>query len=113
VVEALQCLSEWHAAQGQEELALQYAWRQVELDPWRESGHSDRYHTNCLALDCLPIMQGVLARTSKLPSDTFSQRCCVEAKDESKGESTAMVKGTQKNEPKPVSLVGGIKDLLV
>jgi predicted ATPase/DNA-binding SARP family transcriptional activator len=39
VVEALHRLGEWQAGQGQAEQALQYAWRQVELDPWRESGH--------------------------------------------------------------------------
>ncbi len=39
VVEALHRLSEWHAGQGQMERALGYAWRQVELDPWRESGY--------------------------------------------------------------------------
>ncbi len=38
-VEALHTLGEWHAQQGQLELALPHAWRQVELDPWREGGH--------------------------------------------------------------------------
>ena len=38
-VEALHTLAEGHARQGQAERALQCAWRQVELDPWHESGH--------------------------------------------------------------------------
>jgi predicted ATPase/DNA-binding SARP family transcriptional activator len=39
MMEALHHLSKWHAAQGQVDRALPYAWRQVELDPQRESGH--------------------------------------------------------------------------
>jgi predicted ATPase/DNA-binding SARP family transcriptional activator len=38
-VEALHRMGEWHAGEGRVEQALPYAWRQVELDPWRESGH--------------------------------------------------------------------------
>ncbi|MFN2224989.1 MAG: ATP-binding protein, partial [Anaerolineae bacterium] len=39
MMDALHRLGEWHASQGEVETALPYAWRQVELDPWRESGH--------------------------------------------------------------------------
>jgi DNA-binding SARP family transcriptional activator/tetratricopeptide (TPR) repeat protein len=39
VLEALDCLVEWHERHGQVERALRYARRQVDLDPLRESAH--------------------------------------------------------------------------
>jgi DNA-binding SARP family transcriptional activator/predicted ATPase len=39
VMEALSRLAEIHEFCGEFEPALQYAWRQVELDPWRENAH--------------------------------------------------------------------------
>jgi DNA-binding SARP family transcriptional activator len=39
VIDALRFLSDWYEDRSDWEAALQYAWRQVELDPWRESGH--------------------------------------------------------------------------
>jgi len=38
-MEALERLSDWHEKQGNVERALEYAWRQVELEPWREEAH--------------------------------------------------------------------------
>jgi len=38
-LETLDRLSDWYEKQRQFEQALKYVWRQVELDPWRESGH--------------------------------------------------------------------------
>jgi len=38
-LEALHCLTEQLEEQRELEQALRHAWRQVELDPWRESGH--------------------------------------------------------------------------
>jgi DNA-binding SARP family transcriptional activator/predicted ATPase len=38
-MEALERLSDWHEKQGNVEHALEYAWRQVELEPWREEAH--------------------------------------------------------------------------
>lgn len=37
VLSALHRLTQWYKQQGRAERALEYAWRQVELDPWRES----------------------------------------------------------------------------
>jgi WD40 repeat protein/DNA-binding SARP family transcriptional activator len=48
-MEALQRLSDEHEKQGQYERALQFAWRQLELDPWRENTH--RLVMRLLALD--------------------------------------------------------------
>jgi adenylate cyclase len=39
VMDTLCHLAGWYEGQGEWEQALQCAWRQVELDPWRESGH--------------------------------------------------------------------------
>jgi DNA-binding SARP family transcriptional activator/predicted ATPase len=39
VMEALCCLGGWYESRGELEQALHHAWRQLELDPWRESGH--------------------------------------------------------------------------
>ena len=39
VIEALQRLAECHEEDGEYERALQYTWRQVGLDPWREIAH--------------------------------------------------------------------------
>lgn len=39
VTEALGCLSAWYESRCEWEPALRHAWRQLELDPWRESGH--------------------------------------------------------------------------
>ena len=39
VVEALRRLTDCYEQQGEYEQALQHAWRQVELDPWRENAH--------------------------------------------------------------------------
>ena len=39
VVNSLCYLGSWFEGRGEWEQALQYAWRQLELDPWRESGH--------------------------------------------------------------------------
>jgi ABC-type oligopeptide transport system substrate-binding subunit/DNA-binding SARP family transcriptional activator len=38
-LEALGRLSDWYEMQGNIERALEYAWRQVELEPWREEAH--------------------------------------------------------------------------
>jgi DNA-binding SARP family transcriptional activator/predicted ATPase len=38
-LEALGRLSDWYQNQGKVERALEYAWRQVELEPWREEAH--------------------------------------------------------------------------
>ena len=48
-MEALQRLSSEFEEQGQYERALDFAWRQLELDPWRESAHRQVMHL--LALD--------------------------------------------------------------
>ncbi|NIO70637.1 MAG: transcriptional regulator, partial [Anaerolineae bacterium] len=39
VMEALHRLAECHEQYGEYERGLQHAWRQVELDPWREKAH--------------------------------------------------------------------------
>jgi adenylate cyclase len=36
---ALEHLSDWHEKQGNVARAIEYAWRQVELEPWREEAH--------------------------------------------------------------------------
>jgi DNA-binding SARP family transcriptional activator len=38
-LEALGRLSDWYEVQGDAERALEHAWRQVELEPWREEAH--------------------------------------------------------------------------
>lgn len=38
MLEALFCLTETYEGQGAFDIALPYAWRQVELDPWNEEG---------------------------------------------------------------------------
>jgi len=47
--EALQRLSDEYEERGQYERALPFAWRQLEIDPWRESAH--RQVMRLLALD--------------------------------------------------------------
>jgi adenylate cyclase len=39
VMEAFRRLADCHEQRGEYERALQHAWRQVELDPWREEAH--------------------------------------------------------------------------
>jgi adenylate cyclase len=39
VTEALDQLSAWYEGRGEVRRALQYAWRELELDPWRETAH--------------------------------------------------------------------------
>ena len=39
VIEVLRRLSRHYQERGEYECALQYAWRQVDLDPWREKAH--------------------------------------------------------------------------
>jgi predicted ATPase len=39
VMDALHRLAEVYGERGEHERALQYAWRQTELDPWREEAH--------------------------------------------------------------------------
>ncbi len=39
VSEVLQHLARHYQERGEYECALQYAWRQVDLDPWREKAH--------------------------------------------------------------------------
>jgi DNA-binding SARP family transcriptional activator/predicted ATPase len=39
VMEAFHRLAEYHEQYGEYERGLQHAWRQVELDPWRENAH--------------------------------------------------------------------------
>jgi len=39
VMDALHRLAEAYGERGEHERALQYAWRQTELDPWREEAH--------------------------------------------------------------------------
>jgi len=39
VMDALHRLAEAYRERGEHERALQYAWRQIELDPWREEAH--------------------------------------------------------------------------
>ena len=38
-MEALERVSDWHEKQGNVERALENAWRQVELESWREEAH--------------------------------------------------------------------------
>jgi DNA-binding SARP family transcriptional activator len=38
-MQALRRLTAHYGQEGEHELALQYAWRQVELDPWQEEAH--------------------------------------------------------------------------
>jgi len=62
VLGALHRLTAWHEEQGRAERALEYAWRSVEMDPWRESA-------------CRQVMR-LLARTGRRAAALTQYETC-------------------------------------
>jgi adenylate cyclase len=70
-VDALHHLARCHEEQGELEQALQYAWRWVELDPWREEAHRQ--------------LMGLYARTDHRTAALRQYRLCMRILEEELG----------------------------
>jgi predicted ATPase/DNA-binding SARP family transcriptional activator len=51
VLDALEKLAAYHQRRGQIELAQKYAYRQIEMEPWRETAHRQLMHSLACAAD--------------------------------------------------------------
>jgi hypothetical protein len=51
VLDALEKLAAYHQRRGQVELAQKYAYRQLEMEPWRETAHRQLMHSLACAAD--------------------------------------------------------------